>query len=89
MHTKFLLLTAASMLGACASPPPSDFGASVRQMQDGQVYDRATLTQPSTAPVVGGDPDQINNAVTSMRSEKSSRESILQPMTISIGEGGR
>lgn len=91
MH-KLALATAATALalGGCAQTPlEADYGQSVKQMNTYQVYDRRTLFKPSAAPVEGADPDMINLAVQSLRTEKVDRTQVNQPLTINIGAQGQ
>lgn len=94
-HTNMRHLAAAAAaaglaLGGCAQTPlEADYGNSVRQMQTYQVYDRRTLYKPSAAPVEGADPEMLNLAVQSLRTEKVDRSQIQQPMTINIGGNGQ
>jgi len=89
-HFVFALAAAAAAglaLSGCAAKAPleADYGHSVREMQKYQVYDRRTLFKPNPAPVEGADPDMLNLAVQSLRTEKVDRSQVSQPMTINIG----
>jgi len=87
-HLAAAAAAAGLALGGCAQTPlEADYGNSVRQMQTYQVYDRRTLYKPSAAPVEGADPDMLNLAVQSLRTEKVDRSQISQPMTINTGGG--
>jgi hypothetical protein len=91
---KMALVTAAAglALGGCAgqkTPLEADYGQSVKQMITHQVYDRRTLYKPNAAPVEGADPDMINLAVQSLRTEKVDRTQVNQPLTINIGAQGQ
>jgi hypothetical protein len=83
----FAAAAAGLALSGCAAKTPleADYGNSVRQMQQYQVYDRRTLFKPSAAAVEGADPDMLNLAVQSLRTEKVDRSQVSQPMTINIG----
>ena len=77
---------AALALGGCAQTPvEADYGQSFKQMMRYQVYDRSALFKPSTRPVEGADPDMLNLAVQSLRTEKIDRTQVAQPLNISIG----
>jgi hypothetical protein len=79
-------------LAGCTSTTPlkADYGRSVRQLSDNQVYDPRTLNKPSVAAPEGADPEMINLAVTSMRTEATDRKEIAKPVVISIGgQGGQ
>jgi hypothetical protein len=87
---RYLVFTAAAAglaLCGCAAKTPleADYGNSVRQMQEFQTYDRRTRYKPNTAPVEGADPDMLNLAIQSLRTEKVDRSQVAQPMTINIG----
>lgn len=85
-HLAFAAAAVALTLSGCAQTPlQADYGNSVRQMQKYQVYDRRTLYKPSAAPVEGADPEMLNLAVQSLRTEKVDRSQVSQPMTINIG----
>jgi hypothetical protein len=76
------------LVGCAASPLEADYGHSVAQMTENQVYDRTTLTRPSAAAVEGADPDMLNAAVTSMRIPPSDRKEIPKPLIINVGGSG-
>jgi starvation-inducible outer membrane lipoprotein len=81
-----IVATAGLALAGCAATPlEADYGTSFRQMSTGQVYDPATLAQPSAARVEGADPDVIELAVKTMRTEKTERSKVAQPLVINIG----
>jgi hypothetical protein len=85
-HLTFAAAAAGLALSGCAQTPlEADYGNSVRQMQKYQVYDRRTVFKPSAAAVEGADPDMLNLAVQSLRTEKVDRSQVSQPMTINIG----
>jgi hypothetical protein len=87
----FTATAAVLALSGCAATTPleADYGHSVKQMTEYQVYDRSTLSRPRAAPVEGADPDMINLAVQSLRTEKVDRTQVSQPMTINIGSQGQ
>jgi hypothetical protein len=76
------------LAGCAASPLEADYGHSVAQMTENQVYDRTTLTRPSAVAVEGADPDMLNAAVTSMRIPPSDRKEIPKPLIINVGGSG-
>ncbi|HEY3731859.1 MAG TPA: hypothetical protein VGL28_11430 [Steroidobacteraceae bacterium] len=85
-HIVFAAAAAGLALSGCAQTPlEADYGNSVRQMQEFQTYDRRTRYKPSAAPVEGADPDMLNLAIQSLRTEKVDRSQVSQPMTINIG----
>jgi hypothetical protein len=82
----FMAMAAGVALSGCAATAlEADYGHSVKQMTEYQVYDRSTLTRPRAASVEGADPDMINLAVQTLRTEKVDRTQVSQPMTINIG----
>jgi len=85
-----ILISGLALVG-CSSPSAleSDYGDSVKQMTEGQVYDRTTLTRPSRTAVEGADPDMINAAVVSMRTQATDRKDVSKPVVISIGGSGQ
>jgi hypothetical protein len=86
------LIAAAAVLvlsGCATSPLEADYGHSVKRMTEYQVYNRSTLTAPRAAAVEGADPDMINLAVQTLRTEKVDRTQVSQPMTINIGSQGQ
>ena len=79
-----------ALAGCAASPMAADYGHSVAQMTENQVYDRTTLTRPSRVAVEGADPDMLNAAVTSMRTPPTDRKETLKPQIINVGgQGGQ
>jgi len=79
------VIAACALTGCTTSPLQADYGRSVAQMTDNQVYDRTASTRPSTAPVEGADPDMLNEAVTSMRIPASDRKEVAKPLIINVG----
>src|ERR1700722_3605013 len=75
------------LAGCAASPMAADYGHSVALMTENQVYDRTTLTRPSTAAVEGADPDMLNAAVTAMRIPPTERKEVSKPLILNIGGG--
>jgi len=86
-HFALIAMTTAglALAGCSATPLEADYGQSVRQMTDNQVYDQAASTHPSTAAVEGADPDVLNAAVTVMRTPPSDRKEVAKPLLISVG----
>lgn len=88
------LITLAILAGACAlggcmatSPVEEQYGEAVRQMINAQVYDPATLTNPSSKPVEGADPDMVNAAITTFREHVARPEEVGQGIVINVGGG--
>lgn len=86
MNSRPLVMAAAvaALCGCAATPLEADYGKSYRQLVENQVYDRATLSNPSPAPVEGADPDMINLAVQSLRTETVDRSQVAQPLVINV-----
>ena len=76
-----------ALCGCAATPVETDYGQSFKQLVDNQVFDRSTLSRPATAPIEGADPEMLNLAVQSLRTEKADRSQIAQPLTINVGGG--
>jgi hypothetical protein len=85
-HLALIALTAACTVAGCeTSPLQADYGRSVAQMTDNQVYDRSASTQPSAAAVEGADPDLLNAGVAAMRIPPSDRKEVSKPLIINVG----
>jgi hypothetical protein len=85
-HFALIAVTAGFALAGCeATPLEADYGNSVAQMTENQVYDRTTLTRPSAAAVEGADPDLLNAAVTAMRIPPSDRKEVSKPVIVNVG----
>lgn len=74
--------------GCAASALEQQYGESVRQMINAQVYDPATLTNPSAKAVDGADPDMVNAAIEVFRETVSKPEEVGQDIVIQVGGGG-
>jgi hypothetical protein len=87
-----ILAAAAALVSlvACAtSQTERDYGQSVRQMINAQVYNPATLTKPSDKPVEGADPDMVNAAVEALREHVSQPKDVGQDIVLQVGNKGR
>lgn len=90
------ILAAVGALAACASETSltgptateKDFGNSVDSLVKAQTANPSTLSNPSTAPVTGVDPDYANSVVETMREGASKPEDIKKPIEIRVGAGG-
>ncbi len=79
-----------SLAGCAQSALQADYGRSVQLMSENQVYDPTTLTRPSLAAVNGADPDMLNLAVTTMRTQVVERKAVSKPIVVNIGgQGGQ
>ena len=83
--TLLALVGSLALTGCGATPLEADYGQSFRQMNENQVYDRATLVRPSVVAVEGADPDALMLAVKTLRTEAVDRKQVSQPLVISIG----
>ena len=85
-HFALTAVTASFVLAGCgATPLEADYGHSVAQMTENQVYDPTTLTRPSARAVESADPDLLNAAVAAMRIPPADRKEVSKPMIINIG----
>ena len=63
----------------------ADFGNSVRQMTEQQIYDMNAATSPDPNAVLGGDPDRLNNTLDGHRIDVATPASVGAPVTINVG----
>jgi hypothetical protein len=79
------------LLAGCAQTAlQADYGRSVQLMSENQVYDPTTLTRPSLTAVNGADPDMLNLAVTTMRTQAGEHKEVARPIVVNIGgQGGQ
>jgi type IV pilus biogenesis protein CpaD/CtpE len=86
---KRIFILAATVIGfaGCSTQTPTEanYGKAVREMISAQVADPATLTNPSTAPVTGADPDMVNAAVNTLRGEVSKPEDVKRDIVLKLG----
>ena len=84
-----LLVTGALAVGftGCASKTRTEasYGNAVREMISAQVADPTTLTNPSTAPVNGADPDMVNLAVNTLRTEVAKPADVKRDIVVRLG----
>jgi hypothetical protein len=84
------VITGFSLAGCAQSALQADYGRSVQLMSENQVYDPTTLTRPRLTAVNGADPDMLNLAVTTMRTQAIDRKEVSRPIVLSIGgQGGQ
>jgi hypothetical protein len=79
------MLSGFSLAGCAPSALQADYGRSVQLMTEKQVYDPTTLTRPSLKAVEGADPDTLNLAVTTMRTQAADRKEVSKPIIVNIG----
>jgi hypothetical protein len=89
MNAGILLAASLPLAGCGHTPLEADYGHSVQNLSESQVYDRTTLTRPSTAAVVGGDPDMLNLGLTNLRTSATDRKEVAKPVNISINQGAQ
>lgn len=65
----------------------SDFGNSVRQMTEQQIYDMNAAASPDPNAVLGGDPDRLNNTLDGHRMDVAKPSGVAAPVTINVGSG--
>lgn len=93
MNNRYLTLAIAAaivlFIAGCASQSPvaADYGNSVRQMQEQQIYDINTATSPDPNAVLGGDPDRLNNTLEGHRRDVANPSGVASPVTINVGSG--
>jgi len=76
------------LLGAgCANlnTVEADFGNSVRQMTEQQIYDMNAASSPDANAVLGGDPDRLNNTLEGHRKDVAKPSDIAAPITVNVG----
>jgi hypothetical protein len=84
------IISGFSLTGCAQSALQADYGRSVQLMKENQVYDPTTLTRPSLSAVNGADPDMLNLAVTTMRTQAVDRKEVSKPIVVNIGgQGGQ
>lgn len=91
MKNRYLTITVAAALAligtGCAnqSRTAADFGNSVRQMTEQQIYDMNAASSPDPNAVLGGDPDRLNNTLDGHRNDVASPANVGAPVTINVG----
>lgn len=92
MSMKTILAVAAiTAVAGCAgswtkpSQTEADFGNSVASMVKAQTADPATVSNPSTEPVTGVDPDYAGNVIDALREGVSKPTEVKQPIEIRVG----
>src|SRR5260370_36746037 len=89
-HTALIAILGGFSLAGCApSALQADYGRSVQLMTENQVYDPTTLTRPSLKAVEGADPDMINLAATTMRTQAVDRKEVPKPIIVNVGGGAQ
>src|SRR5262245_2656597 len=89
-----LALIAVAALAACTgswtkpSATEADFGNSVASMVKAQTADPTTVSNPSTEPVTGVDPDYAGNVIDAMREGVSKPTGDKSPTQRRVGNQG-
>jgi hypothetical protein len=65
----------------------ADFGKSVRQMTEQQIFDMNAAKSPDPNAVIGGDPDRLNNTLDGHRKDVAKPSDVSAPVTINVGPG--
>lgn len=87
-----LTVTAVLLLGTgCAMQDrtAADFGNSVRQMTEQQIFDMNAANSPDPNAVLGGDPDRLNNTLDGHRKDVAKPGGVAAPVTINVGSSGK
>lgn len=91
MKIRILTVTTAAALlvtgAGCATKGgiESDYGNSVRQMTEQQIYDMNAASSPDPNAVLGGDPYRLNNTLDGHRKDVAEPSSVAAPVTINLG----
>lgn len=85
-HITIVLGAVALSTVACTSSAVDEsYGDAVRSTVRAQVYDPATLTNPSSDPVEGTDGQRMEAVMESHRSQQGSADSVAEPIVINVG----
>lgn len=90
MKIRYLAISAVTGLvlvsSGCANQQRTevDFGNSVRQMVEQQIYDMNAASSPDTNAVLGGDPDRLNNTLEGHRNDVAKPGDVAAPITINL-----
>jgi len=75
---------ALSTVACTSSAVEESYGDAVRSNVHAQVYDPATITNPSSDPVEGTDGQRMEAVMESHRSQQGSADSVAQPIVIDV-----
>ena len=95
MKNRYLIITVAAALvllsAGCATQDgtAADFGNSVRQMTEQQIFDMNAASSPDPNAVLGGDPDRLNNTLEGHRKDVAKPSGVAAPVTINLGGSGQ
>ena len=76
---------ALSTVACTSSAVEESYGDAVRSNVHAQVYDPATLTNPSSDAVEGTDGQRMEAVMESHRSQQGSADSVAEPIVINVG----
>lgn len=89
MNKQIIFLSLAmSALAACTNAKTAteaDFGNSLASLRNAQAADPSKISNPSTEPVTGVDPDYAGNVIEAMRESVAKPEAVKQPIEIRVG----
>ena len=91
MNNRYLMIATAIAIvvlsTGCANRKgtAADFGNSVRQMTEQQIYDMNAASSPDPNAVLGGDPDRLNNTLDGHRKDVATPADVGAPVTINVG----
>ena len=95
MKNRILTITVSAAMvlisGGCANQNrvAADYGTSVHQMIEQQIYDMNAASSPDPNAVLGGDPDRLNNTLEGHRKDVAKPEGVAAPVNITIGNSGQ
>ena len=75
---------ALSTVACTSSAVEESYGDAVRSNVHAQVYDPATITNPSSDPVEGTDGQRMEAVMESHRSQQGSADSVARPIVIDV-----
>jgi type IV pilus biogenesis protein CpaD/CtpE len=76
---------ALSTVACTSSAVEESYGDAIRSNVHAQVYDPATLTNPSSDAVEGTDGQRMEAVMESHRNQQGSADSVAQPIVIDVG----
>jgi hypothetical protein len=88
MNKRIIILSAALAIAACTNAKTAtekDFGNSMASLEKAQAADPSKISNPSTEPVTGVDPDYADNVIEAMRESVAKPENVKQPIEIRVG----
>jgi hypothetical protein len=65
--------------------PVAEFGESVRNVMQSQIYDREAAINPAPNSVEGSDPYRLDAALNAYREDVSAPAEVQQPLTLNVG----